>query len=93
MSLRPMNTSFSHYFSYYHTTTFHHISLVGFFIFIFILSHLLLILLYLFSTLSGDPPQFILDDGHIISIIYTTDIDPKTLSLRRSSHWREFMVL
>ena len=34
-----------------------------------------------------------MEDGHITSIIYTMDIDPKTLSLRRSSHWREFMLL
>ena len=46
-------------FSYHHTTVFHHILLVVFFI-SFLLSHLLLILLHLFSTLSGDPPQFII---------------------------------
>ena len=57
MSLGPTGASFSHYFSYHHTIAFHHISLVVFFI--FFLSHLLLVLLHLFSTLSGDPTQFI----------------------------------
>ena len=34
-----------------------------------------------------------MEDGHIICIIYTMDIDLKTLSLRRSFHWRDFMLL
>ena len=58
MSLGPTGASFSHYFSYHHTTAFHHISLVVFFIY-FSLFYLLLVLLHNISTLSGDPPQFI----------------------------------
>ena len=35
---------------------------------------------------------YYMEDGHIISIIYTMNIDLKTLSLKRSYHWREFRV-
>ena len=58
MSLGPTGASFSHYFSYHHTNAFHHISLVVFLISSSLL-HLLFVLLYILSTLSGDPPQFI----------------------------------
>ena len=58
MSLELTDASFSHYFSYPHTTAFHHISLVMFFISSY-LFYLLLVLLHVLSTLSDDPPQFI----------------------------------
>ena len=58
MSLGTTYASFSHYFSYHHTTAFHHISLVVFFI-PSSLSYLLLVLLHILSTLSGDPHQLI----------------------------------
>ena len=58
LSLRPMGACFSHYFSYHHTTAFHHISLVVFFI-SSSLFYILFVLLHFLSTLSGDPPQFI----------------------------------
>ena len=57
MSLGPTSTSFSHYFSYHCITAFHHISLVMFFI--SSLFYLLLVLLHILFTLSGDPPRFI----------------------------------
>ena len=93
MSLGPMSTSFSHYFSYHHTIAFHHISLVVFFFFFFFVSFTTC-----FSSSFPHPEWWsssvhYMEDGHIISIICTMDIDLKTLSLRRSYHWREFMVL
>ena len=59
MSLGSTGTSFSHHFSYHHTTAFIRISLVVFFI-SFSLFYLLFVLLHILSTLSGDPPQFII---------------------------------
>ena len=58
MSLGPTGASFSHYFFYHFSTTFHRISLVVFFI-SSSLFYLLLVLLHILFTLSGDPPRFI----------------------------------
>ena len=93
MSLGPTGASFFHYCFYHHTTAFHHFSLVVFFI-SFSLFYLLFFLLHILSTLSGDPPRFItwrIVTSFPLSIPWT--LIPKTLGLRRSSHWREFIVL
>ena len=86
MSLGPTGASFSHYFSYHHSTAFHCISLVVFFI-SFSLSYLLLVLLHILSTLSGDPPQFI-TWGIVISFPLSI---PQTL-IQRSLVWEGHLV-
>ena len=86
MSLGPTSAYFSHYFSYHHSTAFHRISLVVFFISSF-LFYLLLVLLHILSTLSGDPFQFItwkMVTSFPLSITYTL--------LQRSLVWKDHLV-
>ena len=73
-------------FSYHHTTAFHHISLVVFFI-TSSLSYLLLVLLHILSTLSGDPHQLI---KWRIVISFSLSI-PRTL-IQRSLVWEGHFV-
>ena len=86
MSLELSDAFFSHYFSYHHTTAFHHISLVMFFISSY-LFYLLLVLLHVLSILSGDPPQFI---TWRIVISFPLSI-PQTL-IQRSLVWEGHLV-
>ena len=86
VSFGPTSTSFSHYFSYYRTTAFLYISLVVFFI-SSSLFYFLLVLLYLFSTLSGDLPPFI-----TWKIVTSFPLSiPRTL-IQRSLVWEGHLV-
>ena len=74
------------FFSYHNFIAFHHISLVVFVIFSS-LFYLLLVLLHVFSTLSGDPPQFI--TWRIVTS-FPLSI-PRTL-IQKSLVWEGYLV-
>ena len=84
MSLEPMGAFFSLFF-YHHITILHHISLVVFFIFFCVIFATCSISSFLHLEWWSSLVHY-MEDSHIISIINPTGVDPKILSLRRSSH-------
>ena len=56
------------------------------------LSYLLLICIIFFHPEWWSSSVHYMEDSHVISTIYPTDVGPGILSLRRSHHQREFML-
>ena len=91
MSLRSYGRIFLIIFSYHYITVFHHISLVVFFI--FLLYYICCLFCFIFFYLEWwSSSVHYMEDSHVISTIYPTNIDLEILSLRNSSRQREFML-